>query len=85
MLTTLTSEQKKDLKNKFMEISNSMTRIEAERDHMKEIYQDLKETFEMHPKIARRLAKAYHKQAYQQMVAEEEEFQETYSEVFPSA
>jgi hypothetical protein len=84
MLTTLTSEQKKDLKNKFMEISNSMTRIEAERDHMKTIYQDLKEEFEMHPKIARRLAKAYHKQAYQQMVAEEEEFQETYSEVFPS-
>lgn len=84
MLTVLTAEQRKDLKNKFVELSNSMTRIEAERDHMKEIYLALKEDFEMHPKIARRLAKAYHKQAYQEMVAEQEEFQETYSEVFPS-
>jgi hypothetical protein len=84
MLTTLTSEQKKDLKNKFVELSNSMTRIEAERDHMKAIYQDLKEQFEIHPKIARYLAKAYHKQTYQEMVAEQEEFQETYSEVFPT-
>lgn len=82
MLQKYTPTQLKEIKGKFDEISNSLTRIEAERDLIKEIFSDLKETYEVPPKIARKLAKTYHKRNIQEVVAEHSDFQETYDTVF---
>jgi hypothetical protein len=82
MLSTLTHSQKVVLKGKFDEISNSYTRIAAERDLIKDILSDVKDQFEIPPKIARKLAKVYHKRNLQEVVAENEELAETYNELF---
>lgn len=71
-----------EIKNRFTEISNSWTRVSAEKDLVKEIFQDLKEEYEIPPKLARKLARAYHKRNVQEVVAEDNQFAETYDRVF---
>ena len=78
-----TPEQILTIKNKFTEISNSMTRQQGEKDLIKEILIDLKDQFELPPKMARKLAKAYHKRNLEEVRAEHEEFESTYETVFP--
>jgi len=63
------------------EISNSLTRIEAERDLIKEILQRLQDECELPKKLSRRLAKVYHKRNYAEEVAENADFQEIYETV----
>ena len=82
MIQRYTPTQLKEIKNRFDEISNSMTRVSAEKDLVKEIYADLKDEFELPPKVARRLAKAYHKRNLQEVIAENNDFVETYETVF---
>lgn len=82
MLTSLNPSDKVKLKGKFEEISNSYTRIEAERELIREILSDIKDDFEIPPKIARKLAKIFHKRNLQEVVAENEEITEAYDEVF---
>lgn len=71
-----------EIKNRFTEISNSWTRVSAEQDLVKEIFIDLKEEFEIPPKMAKKLARAYHKRNVQEVIAEDVEFAETYDKVF---
>lgn len=82
MLHTMSESDRAELKNKFDEISNSYTRIEAERDLIRDILNDIKEKFEVPPKIARKLAKIRHKRNLQEVVAESQEVEETYTELF---
>ena len=71
-----------EIKNRVTEISNSWTRVSAEQDLVKEIFTDLKEDFEIPPKMAKKLARAYHKRNVQEVIAEDTEFAETYDKVF---
>jgi hypothetical protein len=82
MFNTLTPNDRIKLKGKFDEISNSYTRIEAERDLIREILNDIKEEFEIAPKISRKLAKIRHKRNLQEVVAETQEVEETYTDIF---
>jgi hypothetical protein len=82
MLTTLNPTDKAKLKGKFDEISNAYTRIEAERDLVKEIFADIKDEFEIIPKVTRKLARIYHKRNLQEVVAENEEVTEAYDQLF---
>lgn len=66
------ADQKKIL-GMFKEISNSMTRAEAERDHIKTILNDMKDTYGIAPKIARKAAKIYHKQNRHEVQSENED------------
>ncbi len=76
-------QQIKEIKIKFDEIDNALTRSAAEKELVKEIIKDLKEKYEIPPKMARKLAKAYHKRNLQEVRAEHEEFETTYETVFP--
>jgi hypothetical protein len=78
---TFTEQQKLEVKNCLQEISNSYTRIEAERDHVKEIIQKMADEFEMNKRLSRRLAKVYHKRNIEEEVAANEELTATYEEV----
>jgi predicted nucleic acid-binding Zn-ribbon protein len=46
-MPTFSPEQKKSIKNCLQEISNSYTRIEAERDNIKDIVDRLADEFEL--------------------------------------
>jgi len=65
----------------LQEISNSMTRIEAERDLIKEILQKMQDECELPKKLSRKLAKVYHKRNYEEEVAEQSDFQTVYENV----
>lgn len=73
-----TSQQKTDIKNCLQEISNSLTRVEAERDLIKEILTRMAEEFEINKRLARRLAKVYHKRNIEEEVAQVNELNDTY-------
>ena len=72
---------KKKIKDALFEISNSMTRMDAEKEMIKDIINDLSENFELPKKTVRKIAKAYHKQNFNQAVADNEEFQELYESI----
>ena len=65
----------------LQEISNSLTRIEAERDLIKDILQRMQDEFELPKKLSRKLAKTYHKRNYEEEVAEQSDFQTIYENV----
>ena len=77
----LTEKQKKDIKNCLQEISNSFTRVEAERDHIKDIIQRMADEFELNKKLSRRLAKVYHKRNIEEEVAANNELTDTYEDI----
>lgn len=65
----------------LQEISNSLTRIEAERDLIKEILQKMQDEHEIPKKLSRKLAKVYHKRSYEEEVAQQEDFVQIYETV----
>ena len=50
------------IKKMLSEISDSFTRIEAERDLIKETIEALSDDFDIDKKILRKMARIYHKQ-----------------------
>jgi hypothetical protein len=73
---------KEKLKKAIQEISNSMTRMDAERDLIKEIIKDAHEEHAIDKKVLRKMARAFHKQNFSEEVATQEEFETLYQEVF---
>jgi|Laugresu1bdmlbdd_1035124.scaffolds.fasta_scaffold00006_69 hypothetical protein len=69
------------IKKMLAEISGSMTRMEAERDLVRETIKDMSKQFNLPVKTLNRMAKVYHKQNYNQEVAEHEEFEELYETI----
>jgi ssDNA-specific exonuclease RecJ len=69
------------IKKLLAEISGSMTRMEAERDLVRETIKDMSKQFNLSVKTLNRMAKVYHKQNYNQEVAEHEEFEELYETI----
>lgn len=65
----------------LQEISNSLTRVEAERDLIKEILQRLQDEFEIPKKLGRKLAKVYHKRNFEEEVATQNDFVDIYEKV----
>jgi hypothetical protein len=81
MIRTFSPKEKADIKNCLQEISNSYTRIEAERDNIKAIIERMADEFEMNKRLSRRLAKVYHKRNLAEEVAAAEELSTTYEDV----
>jgi hypothetical protein len=73
---------RKTIRDALQEISNSMTRIEAERDYIKE---SIKEITDKYPviskKVFRKMIKVYHAQTFSQEVEEHEEFENLYETI----
>ena len=62
----------------LQEISNSLTRIEAERDLIKEILKKMQDECEIPKKLSRKIAKVYHKRNYEEEVAQQNDFVDLY-------
>jgi uncharacterized protein YydD (DUF2326 family) len=72
---------RKKFKDALQEISNSFTRMAAEKDLIKEIVDDLAESFELPKKTVNKLARIYYKQNLSQEVEEFDEVQTLYEEI----
>lgn len=81
-IPTVKKDQER-LKNMLTEISNCMTRIEGERDCIKEIVEDAGSSFELDKKYIRRVAKALHQASFDKLKVETEEFETLYETLFP--
>lgn len=68
-------EDRKRIRNAMEEISNSYTRVEAERDFVKDAINALSEEVDVPKNILRKMARIYHKQNMQDVVAEVEDIE----------
>lgn len=73
--------QKVQIKQCLQEISNSLTRMEAERENIREIVNKCATEFEMNKRITRKLARIFHKRSIEEERAEQEEINNTYDAV----
>lgn len=76
------NEDRKKVANAIQEISNSMTRIDAEKDLIKDIIDQTSEKFELDKKHLRKLATIYHKQNLTEVKNEYDEVETLYQELF---
>lgn len=72
---------RKKLLDAVKECSASMTRIEGERDFIKEATKKVSDDLKLPKKIVNRLVKVYHKQNYDQEIATHEQFEQLYETV----
>lgn len=77
-----TSEDRKKVADAIQEISNSMTRIDAEKDLIKDIVDATSQKFELDKKHVRKLASIYHKQNMTEVKNEYDEVESLYQEIF---
>lgn len=80
-MTISSPADRKKIRDALQEASNSMTRISAERDLIKEIANDLADQFQLSKKHVRKMIRVYHKQNFSEEVADQNEFEQLYEEV----
>lgn len=80
-----TEEERAKILTVIKEISNSLARIEGEREYIKDAYTKLKEEHKLPKKLAGKMVKVYHKQNFDEVVATEEQFQQLYVSVTQGA
>jgi tRNA(Ser,Leu) C12 N-acetylase TAN1 len=81
MIIPSSPADRKAIKSALDEISGSMTRIEAERDLIKEAIAETCDKFQLNKKTFRKMAKVYHKQNFTQEREEHEHFEEMYETI----
>ena len=74
-------EDRKKILDALVEISNSLTRIEAERDLIKDILTTVEDKFELPKKYTRKLAKIKHKQNFTEVQQEQDDVESLYESV----
>jgi regulator of replication initiation timing len=81
-MTISNPADRKKIRDALQEVSNSMTRISAERDLIKEIVSELAEEYELlSKKQINKMARVYHKQNFSEEQAASSEFELLYEEI----
>lgn len=80
-MANFTQVQKVAIKAGLQEISNSLTRMEAERENIREIVNKFATEYEMNKRVTRKLARIFHKRNIEEERAEQEEINSTYDAV----
>lgn len=70
--------KRESIRKVLVELSASLTRIEGERDYIKETVKNVCEEMELNKKTFRKLIRTYHKQNFSKEVADNEEFETMY-------
>jgi len=76
-----TPADKLKLLDALKEISSSMTRMEAERDLIKNVKKDVCDDLQLNRKVLNKLAKTYHKGNYSEEVELHKDFESLYETV----
>jgi hypothetical protein len=80
--TSLSNEaDRKKLLGVLKEISASMTRMDGEKDLIKESVKDICKELNLPKRLVNKLAKVYHKQNFDEEVAVHDEFETFYEKV----
>lgn len=74
--TTITDKDRKDIQNALREMSDSMTRVSAEKDLQKDIAQKMLDEVGVPKREFNKLAKIYHASNLMEEAARNEEFME---------
>ena len=74
-------EDRKKIREMLHEVSNSMTRISAEKDLIREAIKEFSKNYDIPKKTLNKMAKIYHKQSYNMEQQEFEEFEQLYETV----
>ena len=77
----LLDQDRKKIKDAMQEASNSLLRIDAEKDLIKNIVTDLYDQFKIPKKTLSKMIKVYHKNNFQEEVAEADEFETLYETI----
>lgn len=77
----LLDQDRKKIKDAMQEASNSYIRIDAERDLVKNIIADLNDAYKIPKKTISKMIKVYHKNSFQEELAEASEFEILYETV----
>ena len=77
----LTDEDRKALKKAILEMNDSMTRVGAERELMKEITNETCDKLGVDKKLFKRMARAYFRANFNDEVQQNTDFEEFYSTV----
>lgn len=75
---------RKKIKDALQEISDSMTRMEAERDLIKDIVNDINDNFKLPKKYVNKMARIYHKQNFAKEQQETDELESLYLTIVDS-
>jgi hypothetical protein len=81
MTLPTTPEDKLKLISALKDISASMSRIDAERDLLKNIKSDICDELQLNRKVLNKLARTYHKGNYSEEVEMHKHFEELYESV----
>jgi MoaA/NifB/PqqE/SkfB family radical SAM enzyme len=82
MLMLSNPKDKEKLEAGIKELSNSMTRVDAEKDFQKDAIGNLADELGIKKQYIAKIAQVYHKQTFVKMQAEHEEIEELYESVF---
>jgi len=74
-------QDKNELRGVLQEISNSMTRMHAEKEYIKEAITAASEKYQLNKKFLRKMAKVYHQNNFTDEVSDMEEFQQLYETI----
>jgi hypothetical protein len=72
---------KQTLLNAIKEMSDSMTRIDAEKDLLKEIVEDVSDKCEVPKKYINKMARIYHKQNITEIKSENSDLEDLYEAI----
>lgn len=72
------------IKKMLGEVSDSMTRIAAERDLIKETIKEMSQEFNLSKRQLNRMAKVYYKQNFSREKEEHSEFEDLYTSIIES-
>lgn len=81
MTTISNPKDQEKIRKMMMEISNSYTRISAERDLINETIHAVSEEFQLDKKLFRKMAQIFHKQNYTEIENEQEELSLLYESI----
>ena len=77
-------EDRKAIEGMVRELSNSMLRVDSERELQKEILDKSKEELGMKKNVMKKIANLYHRQEFDKAVTEANELESLYEEIFPA-
>lgn len=76
------SDDRENIRNAIKEAAASMDRIQGERELIKEVFDKIKDQYDIKPKYLRKIARAYHKQNFGEEEQEFQVFENSYRQLF---
>ena len=78
MVVLSNAEDRRKLKAMIIEMTNTLSRVDAEREHLKEIASAAVDEFDIQKKLINKLARTMYKNNYADLQAENEHFEFLY-------